>query len=105
MNEANAPHWTLYRRTANMRNHPRTLPMRTTPTWLISIGFPRRRDAIRSRGDKGTGPVLSRNNYERFGKPAARLNYLGLRFTARRVRLSASQACPVCGAVTEPTNA
>src|SRR2546427_6544214 len=52
MNEANAPHWTLYRRTANIKNHPRTLPMRTTPTWLMSIGFPRKRDAIRRRGIK-----------------------------------------------------
>src|SRR5207247_7056435 len=32
-------------------------PMRTTPTWLMSIGFPRRRDAIRSRWDKGTDRV------------------------------------------------
>src|SRR2546430_15108608 len=60
MNEANAPHWTLYRRTANIKNHPRTLPMRTTPTWLMSIGFPRKRDAIRRRGDKGTDSVLTR---------------------------------------------
>src|SRR6266508_4029911 len=36
MNAAKAPHWTLYRRTANMRNHPRTVPMRTRPTWLMS---------------------------------------------------------------------
>src|SRR3989442_803279 len=27
MNAAKAPHWTLYRRNANRRNHPRTVPM------------------------------------------------------------------------------
>src|SRR5437879_8222882 len=37
--------------------------------------------------------------------PAGRLNYLGPRFPAERVRLSASKACPVCGALNDPTNA
>src|SRR5207245_712234 len=79
MNAANAPHWTLYRRTANRRNQPRTIPMRMRPTWLMSIAFPRRMGEIPRIPDKGVGAVLTRNNDATPGEPAARLNYLGAR--------------------------
>src|SRR5437899_8734698 len=62
MNAANATHWTLYRRTANRRNQPRTIPMRMRPSWLMSIAFPRRMGEIPRIPDKGVGAVLTRNN-------------------------------------------
>src|SRR2546427_6634370 len=77
MNAANAPHWTLYRRTANRRNQPRTIPMRMRPSWLMSIAFPRRMGEIPRIPDKGVGAVLTRNNDAPGGNPATRLNYLG----------------------------
>src|SRR5438093_5903824 len=75
MNAAKAPHWTLYRRTANRRNQPRTIPMRMRPSWLMSIAFPRRMGEIPRIPDKGVGAVLTRNNDAALGKPATRLNY------------------------------
>src|SRR5436309_2510565 len=75
MNAANAPHWTLYRRTANRRNQPRTIPMRMRPSWLMSMAFPRRMGEIPRIPDKGVGAVLTRNNEAGLGKPATRLNY------------------------------
>src|SRR6266571_4565189 len=76
MNAAKAPHWTLYRRTANKRNQPRTIPMRTRPSWLMSMVVPQRMGEIPRIPDKGVGAVLTRNN-EATAKPAAtRLNYL-----------------------------
>src|SRR2546425_13039868 len=75
MNAATAPHWTLYRRTANRRNQPRTIPMSTRPSWLMSIAFPRRMGEIPPIPDKGVGAVLTRNNDAPLGKPATRLNY------------------------------
>src|SRR5256885_2095455 len=75
MNAAKAPHWTLYRRTANRRNQPRTIPMSTRPSWLMSIAFPRRMGEIPPIPDKGVGAVLTRNNDAPLGKPATRLNY------------------------------
>src|SRR5438094_943652 len=62
MNAANAPHWTLYRRTANNRNQPRTVPMRTRPSWLMSMVFLRRMGEIPRIPDKAVGAVLTRNN-------------------------------------------
>src|SRR5207245_10361650 len=75
MNAANAPHWTLYRRTANRRNQPRTIPMRMRPSWLMSIAFPRRVGESPRIPDKGVGAVLTRNNDVSRGKAATRLNY------------------------------
>src|SRR5437867_12681337 len=36
MNVANAPHWTRYRRTANITSQPRTTPSSRIPIWLMS---------------------------------------------------------------------
>src|SRR3989449_2331616 len=82
MNAANAPHWTLYRRTANRRNQPRTIPMRMRPSWLMSIAFPRRMGESPPIPDKGVGAVLTRNNDVALGKPATRLNYPAARCPA-----------------------
>src|SRR2546428_4362637 len=82
MNAAKAPHWTLYRRTANRRNHPRTVPMRTSPSWLMSMAFPRRMGEIPAIPDKGTGAVLTRNNVATDGPTATRLNYFAARCPA-----------------------
>src|SRR5213594_2095317 len=82
MNAAKAPHWTLYRRTANRRNHPRTIPMRTSPSWLMSIAFPRRMGESPAIPHKGTGAVLTRNNEAIRGRTATRLNYFAARCPA-----------------------
>src|SRR2546425_12326779 len=82
MNAANAPHWTLYRRTANRRNQPRTIPIRTRPSWLISIAFPRRMGEIPRIPDKRVGAVLTRNNHTALREAATRLNYPGARCPA-----------------------
>src|SRR5712692_9604337 len=56
--------------------------MRTRPSWLMSMVFPRRMGEIPAIPDKGTGAVLTRNNQAIRGPTATRLNYFAARCPA-----------------------
>src|SRR2546427_12405728 len=72
MNAAKAPHWTLYRRTANRRNLPRTVPMRTSPSWLMSMAF------LGECENRVGSFIRNRRNFAHSPRNAMDINQLGL---------------------------
>src|SRR3989442_13196124 len=103
MNAAKAPHWTLYRRTANRRNHPRTVPMRTSPSWLMSMAFLGEWAKFRRFRIKEPARFSLEITWPPVGQPPQ--GSTSSRRDARRgKRLSASIACPACGTVNAATN-
>src|SRR2546426_241179 len=103
MNAAKAPHWTLYRRTANRRNHPRTVPMRTSPSWLMSMAFLGEWAKFRRFRIKEPARFSLEITWPPVGQPPQ--GSTSSRRDARRgERLSASIACPACGTVNAATN-